>query len=72
MYAQIESDLLAATSQLKENDDKGFFDSRAANAILARLYLDMGKWELARDHAKLASKDLILMDLNDMFAGFST
>lgn len=71
VYSQIESDLLAATSQLEENDDKGFFDNRAAHAILARLYLDMGKWELARDHAKIASKDLVLMDLNDMFAGFN-
>lgn len=72
VYAQIESDLIAAASQLEENSDKGFFDSRSANALLARLYLDMGEWELARDHAKLAYKGLTLMDLNDMFAGFST
>jgi len=72
VYAQIESDLIAAASQLKANDDKGFFDNRSANALLARLYLDMGKWEMARDHAKLASKDLTLMDINDMFTGFST
>jgi len=72
VYAQIESDLIAAASQLKANDDKGFFDNRSANALLARLYLDMGKWEMARDHAKLASKDLTLMDINDMFSGFST
>lgn len=70
VYAQIESDLLAAASQLEENEDKGFFDNRAANAILARLYLDKGEWESARDHAKLASEDLELMDLNDMFSGF--
>jgi len=72
VYAQIESDLIAAASQLKENDDKGFFDSRSANALLARLYLDMGKWELARDHAKLAAKDITLMDVNGLFTGFST
>lgn len=72
VYAQIESDLIAAASQLEENNDKGFFDSRAANALLARLYLDMGKWEKARDHAKLASESLTLMSLNDMFTGFST
>jgi hypothetical protein len=72
VYAQIESDLLAATGQLEENDDKGFFDKRAANAILARLYLDMGEWESARDHAKLAYKGLSLMTLNEMFSGFST
>ena len=70
VYAQIESDLLAATSELEENDDKGFFDSRAAHALLARLYLDMGEWESARDHAKLASKDLELMTINEMFSGF--
>jgi len=72
VYAQIESDLVAAASQLKDNDDKGFFDKRAANAILARLYLDMGKWQLARDHAKLASAGMTLMDLTEMYAGFHT
>ncbi|SNR72576.1 SusD family protein [Lutibacter agarilyticus] len=72
VYAQIESDLIAAASQLEENNDKGFFDGRAANALLARLYLDMGEWEKSRDHAKLASESLTLMSLNDMFAGFST
>lgn len=72
VYTQIENDLLAAASQLEENSDKGFFDSRSANALLARLYLDMGNWESARDHAKKAYEGLTLMDVTDMYAGFST
>ncbi|WP_158293220.1 RagB/SusD family nutrient uptake outer membrane protein [Tamlana fucoidanivorans] len=71
VYAQIENDLLAATNQLKENSDKGFFDLRAAHAVLARLYLEMGNWSSARDHAKLASEGLELMDINTMFSGFN-
>jgi hypothetical protein len=71
IYEQIENDLIAAGSQLEENNDKGFFDSRAVNSLLARLYLDMGKWELARDHAKLAYDGLTLMDINEMYSGFS-
>ncbi|WP_027138650.1 RagB/SusD family nutrient uptake outer membrane protein [Gaetbulibacter saemankumensis] len=72
VYDYIEGDLTAAANQLKENDDKGFFDRRAANALLARLYLDKGEWALARDHAKLAYEGLTLMDVNEMYSGFST
>lgn len=72
VYAQIETDLLAAASQLTENSDKGFFDKRAANALLARLYLNMGKWDLARDKAKLASQGMTLMTANDFYTGFHT
>ncbi|WP_430815597.1 RagB/SusD family nutrient uptake outer membrane protein [Carboxylicivirga sp. RSCT41] len=72
VYAQIEADLLSAISLLKNNDeddrtedryDEGFFDKRSANALLARLYLDMQEWEKARDHAKAAHEGIGLMDL---------
>ena len=72
VYAQIENDLLVASNQLEENEDKGFFDKRAANALLARLYLDKGEWESARDYARLASEGLTLMNLNEMYSGFHT
>ncbi|MBK3516475.1 RagB/SusD family nutrient uptake outer membrane protein [Carboxylicivirga marina] len=63
----------------KFNDLTAFFNVRSANAFLARVYLDMAGyegaeedyWEKARDHAAVAKKDMVLMDLTDMFSGFS-
>lgn len=74
VYAQIEADLLSAVSLLKNNEDddrsddkydEGFFDKRAANALLARMYLDMQEWEKARDHAQDAHEGMELMSLED-------
>ncbi|WP_456460488.1 RagB/SusD family nutrient uptake outer membrane protein [Reichenbachiella sp.] len=72
VYNQIETDLTAAINLLEENDDKGFLDQRAAKAILARMYLDQGKWAEARDMAKEAYEGLQLMSVDEMYTGFST
>lgn len=63
VYKQIESDLTNAIGLLEYKDrvsDKGFFDKRAAEAILARVYLNMGEWEKARDMAKNAHNERVL------------
>jgi len=70
VYKQIELDLLSAIELLDYNDDKGFFDKRAAQAVLARAYLNMQEWQKARDMAVAAYKGMTLMKLNDMFDGF--
>lgn len=69
-YNQVVSDLTSAISLLEDNSDKGFFDKRAAQAILARTYLDMEEWELARDMAKSAYEGISLMTINEMYNGF--
>jgi hypothetical protein len=71
VYGQIEGDLLSGIELLAENSDNGFFDKRAAQAILARTYLDMEEFAKARDMARLAYEGLDLMSVNDMFTGFS-
>ena len=71
IYSQIVNDLLAAIELLDESSDKGFFDKKAAQAILARAYLDMEEFAKARDMAKLAYEGVELMSLNDMFTGFN-
>jgi hypothetical protein len=73
VYTQMEDDLLSAIKLLEYKDDledKGFFDKRAAQAILARVYLNMEEWEKARDMAVLAHQDVELMSINDLFDGF--
>ncbi|NMM48327.1 RagB/SusD family nutrient uptake outer membrane protein [Marinigracilibium pacificum] len=70
VYDQIENDLLTAISQLENNTDKGFFDKRAAQAVLARAYLDMQNWESASEMANSAAEGMTLMDINEMYSGF--
>ncbi|MCV9385228.1 RagB/SusD family nutrient uptake outer membrane protein [Reichenbachiella ulvae] len=70
VYNQIENDLMIATSLLEMEEDKGFFDQRAAKAILARLYLNKRDWAKARDMAKEAHDGLDLMTVNDMYSGY--
>ncbi|ANQ52540.2 RagB/SusD family nutrient uptake outer membrane protein [Flammeovirga sp. MY04] len=73
-YEFIASDLLKSLELLTDLDqdefDQGFFSKRGAYALLARTYLDIGEWEKARDYAQMAHKDLDLMSINDMYAGF--
>ncbi|MCG8579488.1 MAG: RagB/SusD family nutrient uptake outer membrane protein [Bacteroidales bacterium] len=71
IYLQIESDLLSAIDLLPQYTNKGFFDKRAAQAVLARTYLDMEEWEKARDMATEAHKDMELMTINEMYSGFN-
>ena len=70
IYNQIVTDLQSAVQLLDLDDDKGFFDKRAAQAIMARAYLDMQDWANARDMAKAAYADLELMDVEEMLNGF--
>ncbi len=71
IYTQITDDLLKAIDLLSDYTNKGFFDKRAAQAVLARAYLDMEEWEKASEMAKEAHKDLTLMSANEMLSGFS-
>jgi len=71
IYAQIESDLLSAVNELDYKSDKGFFDKRASQAILARAYLNMGEFEKASEMAKVAYEGITLMSVNDMYSGFN-
>lgn len=77
VYAQIIVDLDAAINLLPDEAEedltttnRGFFSKRAAKAVLARVYLNMNEWEMARDMAKEAYDGMDLMNLNDMYAGF--
>ncbi len=70
IYVQIVSDLLYAEDVLGTDNEPGFFGKRAAQALLARAYLDMQDWENARDKAKLAYEGMELMSVNDMLGGF--
>ena len=70
VYAQIVSDLIYAEGILDTDNEPGFFGKKAAQALLARAYLDMHEWENARDMAKLAYEGMDLMSINDMLSGF--
>ncbi len=70
VYTQIVSDLLVGAQVLDDEQGTAFFGRRAAHALLARAYLDMGMWEDARDHARLAYEGLELMSQNDLVGGF--
>lgn len=70
VYNQITNDLTVAITLLENTSDKGFFDKRAAQAILARTYLNMEEWSLARDMAKQAYEGISLMSVDDLFGGF--
>lgn len=69
-YDLIVSDLLEAIDALTNSNDKGYFDKRAAQAILARVYLTMGYWEGAREMASAAKEDLTLMPFEEYWTGF--
>ena len=50
VYAQVITDLTAAASQLPEDNDV-YASSGAAKALLARVYLQKGEYDKARDNA---------------------
>jgi len=73
VYDQMEADLLSAIQLLEYENNieaKGFFDKRTAQAILARVYLNMQEWEKARDMAIAAYTDVDLVGYNSYFDGF--
>ena len=70
VYEQIEADLLAAINLLDYSDEKGFFDKRSAQAVLARVYLNKGQWAEARDMAVAAATDVPLVSGSQLFDGF--
>ncbi|WP_422107396.1 RagB/SusD family nutrient uptake outer membrane protein [Winogradskyella sp.] len=51
VYSQIISDLQTAIGLMRDNGPEERFDAYAARALLARVYLHMEEWELARDLA---------------------
>ena len=70
VYGQIVSDLVSAIDMLDDMSFKGIFDKRAAQAVLARTYLDMQDWEKSRDMAKAAYEGMELMTIDEMLEGF--
>ncbi len=70
VYSQIVSDLTSAIDLLEDMSFKGIFDKRAAQAILARTYLDMQDWEKSRDMAKAAYEGMELMTIDELLEGF--
>jgi hypothetical protein len=70
VYEQIIADLTYAANTLDTGNEPGFFGKKAAQAVLARAYLDMQEWENARDWAKLAYEGMELMNLGEMLNGF--
>ena len=70
VYEQIVADLTYGANTLDTGNETGFFGKKAAQALLARAYLDMQDWENARDNAKLAYEGMELMSIQDMLDGF--
>ncbi len=70
VYEQIIADLTYGANTLDDALETGFFGKKAAQALLARAYLDMQEWEKARDWAKLAYEDMELMKFDEMLGGF--
>ena len=70
VYEQIVADLTYGATTLETGNAPGFFGQKAAQALLARAYLDMQEWEDARDWAKMAYEGVELMTLNEMVGGF--
>ena len=70
IYDQIVADLQSAAQLLQVESDKGFFDQKAAQALLARAYLDMEDWSNARDFAVAAYSDMNLMSIEELLDGF--
>lgn len=64
-YARIESDLLAAEDSYLvdsiESIDRARLNVRAVQALLARTYLDMERWEEARDYAEKSLEGIELV-----------
>lgn len=59
-YALMVSDLTWAATNMKEGTDKSYIDKRAAEGLLARVYLDMGD-ENAITYAEKASAGVTLL-----------
>jgi starch-binding outer membrane protein, SusD/RagB family len=69
VYTRIETDLEEAATLLTGSDGDGRADRMAAIALLARVYLDDGKFALARDRATtvIASGGYSLVNYADIF-----
>lgn len=66
VYNLMIEDLTWAVNNLKEGTDKAYMDKRAAEAVLARVYLDMGD-DKAIEFAEKASSGLQLLS-KDLYA----
>jgi hypothetical protein len=60
IYLQIEQDLLEAVDLLNDNNRTGRFSKRAAQGLLARLYLEMEQWQDASDWAIACHRSQVL------------
>ncbi len=67
VYELMEADLLKAIDLLAVNSDKAYIDKKGAQAILARVYLDMGesRRDKAIENAKAAAAGFTLMSKAD-------
>lgn len=70
IYQQIISDLIYGADNLDDTNKPGFFGKRAAQALLARAYLDMQDWQNAADMAKAAAEGMQLMSIEELLGGF--
>lgn len=66
VYQQIVADLQDAIKYLKDIQQSSVYRASedAAHALLGRVYLYMGEWQLAVDECELVSKKYGVMDLN--------
>lgn len=72
VYTQIEADLGEAATLLPASGSPARATGGAANALLARAYLEQAKWALARDKATeviQSNKDTLATNYADLFAG---
>src|SRR5690606_22040067 len=72
VYAQIESDLTTAVAQLEGygRPNREFVDQSVAQAFLADVYLEMGKYAEAAETANAARQGYALLSESDWKNGF--
>lgn len=71
-YEQITKDIEKATTLLTNTPSKNFITKRAAHAIAARAYLDLGDYTNGTKHANAALEGLTLMTQADYTTKFCT
>lgn len=70
-YELLKSDVENATKLLTNGSDRAFIDKKAAHAIAARVYLDLGDATNGIKHAKAALEGITLMSTADYTAKFN-
>lgn len=73
LYAQIVSDLTFASENIDvTRAAKSRINKNVVDGLLARVYLEMGEWEKAANHAVLARAGYPLMTASQYKAGFNS